>query len=227
MAKSKVVEMAQEAGVEAVEVVEAAKAKREPAEVVEMVDGRSVEFAGKRRMLKENIFSDDGAPGVRFDFRNGQTLTAWVPEQHRAYSAAHGYGQKLGDEVAGAKDEAGNPVSEEDMYLAIEALHDRLVDSADWNKVRTGEGGVGGAAVVLRAVMEVSGKPLTEVKALLDRKLAEYEARGQKLTRAALYASLRNPTSRTGQVIERMEREKRAKASVVDSDELMDQILAE
>lgn len=199
------------------------KPKKAAPEVVAvtMEDGRVVEFTGKRSMLKEIVVGDNSV-SVRFDFRNGQSLTAVVPAQHELYAAGHGYAQKLGDEVAGAKDEAGNPISDEDKYLAIEALHNRLNDSNDWNKVAEGGGGsVSGASVVLKAIMEVSGKSLADVKAFIEKKLADAEARGQKLSRQALYASFRNPTSKTGQVIERLEKDKKQKAPAIDADELM------
>ena len=207
--------------------VEAVKAKKAAPEVVvvEMEDGRKVEFTGKRSMLKEIILADESV-SVRFDFRNGQTLTAQVPKQHELYAAGHGYAQKLGDEVAGAKGEDGQPISDEDKFLAIEALHNRLAESSDWNKTAEGGGSVSGASVVLKAIMEVSGKTLAEVKAFIEKKLANAEASGQKLTRQALYASFRNPTSKTGVVIARLEADKKVKAPAVDADELMEEIEA-
>lgn len=192
---------------------------------VTMADGRVVAFAGKRRMIKD-ILTDQaaGTVAVRFDFRNGQTLTAVIPQHHVLYAAGHGYSQKLGDEVAGAKNEDGTPASEEDMYLAVEALHQRLNESTDWNRVKSGEESVSGASIVLKAIMEVSGKSLAEVKAFIEKKLTDAAERGQKLTRAALYASFRNPTSKTGEVIARLEKEKLAKAPAVDADALMSEL---
>lgn len=205
---------------------EGTSGKQKPeVEVVQMEDGRRISFSGKRSMLKEILVDHEaGTAAVRFDFRNGQTLTAQVPDQHLFYSAAHGYAQKLGDEVAGMKAEDGTPASDEDKILAIEALHARLAGSQDWNKVAEGGGGVSGASVVLKAIMEVSGKTLDEVKAFIEKKLADAEAGGQKLTRAALYASFRNPASKTGGVIARMESEKKSKAPAVDADALMDEM---
>jgi len=203
------------------------KTKKAPVEVVavEMEDGRTVEFSGKRGMLKEIVLDEQaGTASVRFDFRNGQTLTAQVPQQHLLYAAAHGYAQKLGDEVAGMKGEDNAPASDEDKVLAIDALHSRLQSSDDWNKVSEGGGGVSGASVVLKAIMEVSGKTLLDVKAFIEKKLADAAAKGQKLTRAALYASFRNPTSKTGVVIARLEAEKKVKAPAVDADELMGEL---
>ena len=60
-------------------------------EVVAMSDGRNVEFAGKRRMLKESFFNEDGSiKEVRFDFRNGNSVS-FVPSPELLYRfAAHG-----------------------------------------------------------------------------------------------------------------------------------------
>jgi hypothetical protein len=196
--------------------------KRAAPEVVAvtMEDGRVVEFTGKRAMLKEVIVGE-GTAAVRFDFRNGQTITAQVPAQHLLYSAGHGYAQKLGDEVAGAKNDDGTPMNDEDRFLAVEALHQRLQGSDDWNKGGEGGGSVSGAGIVLKAVMEVSGKDLAGAKAFVDAILADAEAKGQKLSRQALYASFRVATSRTGKVIARLEAEKGAsKAPAIDSDSL-------
>lgn len=190
---------------------------------VEMEDGRKVDFAGKRRMIKDLIVEDNQL-AVRFDFRNGMTLTAVIPEHHVRYAAAHGYAQKLGDEVAGMKAEDGSPASEEDMLLAIEALHNRLNESADWRRVSSGEESVSGAHVVIKAIAEVSGKTVADVKAFLQRKLDEAKARGEKLSRKALYDSFRRPGSKTAEVISRLEAEKKTKEPAVNSDDLLNEI---
>lgn len=193
---------------------------------VTMEDGRVVEFTGKVQMYKEIVIVE-GRPGVRFDFRSGLTGTFLVPEALVPYSAGHGYSQKLGDEVAGLKDKDGQPASAEDKMLAIEALHQRIAESGDWNKGATGGGGVSGASLIIKALMEASGKSLEEIKAFIESKLKKAEAAGQKLTRAALYQSFRNPASKVGQIIDRLEREKIAKAPAVDSDETLAELRGE
>ena len=42
-------------------------------ETVTMTDGRVVDFAGKRKLLKESSVNADGKVQVRLDFRNGET----------------------------------------------------------------------------------------------------------------------------------------------------------
>jgi len=204
-------------------------------ETVTMQDGRTVEFKGRTRVLKDVIFGtdDNGVQrvGVQFDFRNGQTLVAWVPEQHLLYSAGHGYKQRLADDTAGSKDEDGNPISDEDRFLATEALHNYLQGSTDWNRIgeRGSSDSVSGAGFVLKALVEVSGKTLEEVKKQIDARLAANEARweaggkvGPKPTRRQLYKIFRQPDSRTGKIIARLEAEAAAKGApqVLADDEL-------
>ena len=96
--------------------------KRPKAEVtqVQMSDGRSVGFAGKRRLLKETLIDDSkivvdgdtvtlqaGAVSVRMDFRNGETRTFALPIALLARFAGHGGEQKYGDELEEEDTESG------------------------------------------------------------------------------------------------------------------------
>jgi hypothetical protein len=78
--------------------------------------------------------------------------------------------------------------------------------------------------VVIKALVEASGKTVEEVKKFLDGKLEAAKAKGEKLTRQALYASFRNPTSKVGQIIRRLEEEKAAKNSAVDADAVLGEL---
>ena len=178
-------------------------------EKVKMQDGREVEFAGKRRMLKE-VVVNGSTVAVRYDFRNGNTVTLTVPEQHKLYAAGHGYAQKTGDSVAGLKDEHGNPASEDDMQLEIEGLHERLQSSADWNSVREG-GGFAGLSVLAKALVELTKKTKEEVKAFLATKTAPEKMALRK-------------SSRLSPIIQRMEAERDAKAQKVDTGALLAQL---
>ena len=199
-------------------------------ESITMEDGRVVLFPGKMR-LKKDILIEDGKPAVRFDLRNGQTITCFVPEHHIAYAAGHGYSQKVGDSLAGAKDDAGNPISDEDRFVAIEAMHSRLC-SGSWDKEReggTGEGtAVAGAHLVLRAVSEVRGVPVATVKAYIENKLVSLEQAweaggktGRKPTRRAIYEILRDPDTEIGRVYARLAAEKGKAAPAVSADDLL------
>src|SRR5438105_11593993 len=129
-----------------------AKPKAE-VEKVKMSDGREVEFAGKRKMLKEAIYADGQWIGTRFDFRNGETRTFDAPAQdiktpdegiflfHKL--AGHGSEQKIGDETAGAE-------SIGDMIDAVDAVIDRL-SKGEWYMEGVGAGAAG-TSILLRAL---------------------------------------------------------------------------
>lgn len=207
-------------------------AEKAEVEQVEMADGRTVGFAGKRKVLKEILIDDSkiavdgdtvtfqaGAVGLRMDFRNGATFSTALPVALLAQFAGHGASQKYGDELASSSKE---PMNEDDMVLAIEAL-DQQIQSGEWRAVREGGsgGGVSGAGIVVRAIMEHTGKSADEVKAFINGKLDAAKAAGQELSRRELYAAFRNPNTKIGQIIKRMEEEKAAKNVKADGDELL------
>ncbi len=191
---------------------------------VKMTDGREVQFAGKRKINKATVVDESkvavdgdtitlsaGAVSVRMDFRNGETRLLPLPLSLLAQFAGHGGEQKFGDELASPADK---PLSEEDMVIAIDDLNSEI-QQGKWGKGRAaGGGGVSGASVVVRAIMEATGKDMDTVKAYLTKKLE-----GDKdLTRRALYDSFRVAGTKTGIIIERMEKEKIAKTAKVDAD---------
>ena len=183
-------------------------------EAVRMTDDRVVEFAGKRKMLKEVMFDEsEGTVSVRFDFRNGEVRTFDVPSSLALQFAGHGASQKIGDETAGEEDV-------DDMVVAVDDIISRL-SKGEWSAARASGDGFSGASVVIKAIAEVTGKTVDAVKTFLQSKLDADKARGGNLTRAALYASFRNPNSKTGQVIERLEREKKSKNNAVDANALL------
>lgn len=204
--------------------------KKAEVETVKMSDGREVGFVGKRKMAKETLIDESkiiidgdtitfqaGAVGVRLDFRNGETRTFYPPLNLYPRSVGHGDEQKLGDETAGEE-------KVEDMVIAVDDLMGRL-NKGEWTQP-SGEGGFSGASIVIKAIVEASGKTVEQVKAFLQAKLDGAKTKGEKLTRQELYASFRNPASKTGQIIERLEREERSKASKVDADKELDALAA-
>lgn len=142
-----------------------AKAPKET-RLVTMTDGRQVEFGAKARMLKEIIHTEGFLPAVRLDFSNGETRLFNVPSQLLHQLAGHGASQKLGDETAGEKDV-------EDAILAVDALIDRL-NKGEWNVARAPGSGMSGTSVLLRALVEASGKSIEAIKPwLMARSQAE------------------------------------------------------
>lgn len=192
-----------------------AKKEETVVKLVKMSDGREVAFAGKRKMVKETIV-DEKSAAVRFDFINGQTRTFKIPNSLVLRCAAHGASQKIGDEAAGTTDV-------EDIVVAIDDVIARL-GKGEWGATRAAGDGFAGSSIVIRAIGEVTGKSAEEVKAFLQKKLDDAKAREEKLSRAELYASFRNPTSKTGKVIERMEKEKAAKEVKFNSDDLLKEL---
>lgn len=160
------------------------------AEKVTMEDGRIVEFAGKRKMLKESIFVEGQAPIVRFDFRNGKTRQFTVDKLIPQF-AAHGASQKIGDETAGEDDV-------DDMVLAVDEIIERL-NNQEWAVKREG-GGFAGVSVLMLALMEHSGKDEATVKAFLKPK-----------SHAEKMALRSHPPVKV--IVERIEAEKAAKAA--------------
>lgn len=197
--------------------------------MVKMQDGREVGFAGKRKLVKSTLIDekkvivDDttvtmekGAVSVRLDFRDGSTRTFPLNITLLPKYAGHGAEQKFGDELAAP---ASEPLSEADMVVAVDDLNEQVNVQGNWSAAREGGGGgFSGASIVIKAICEASGKAVDEVKAFLQKKLDAATAKGEKLSRKDLYSSFRNPNSKTGQIIERMEKEERAKNNKVDAD---------
>lgn len=192
--------------------------KKAPAEVkqVMMEDGRTVAFVGKRRMIKDT--TEDGTKvTARFDFVDGSTrsVTVDLTDALAPKFLGHGILQKVGDETAGDKEVS-------DMVLHVDAILDRL-SKGEWGIERGASDGFSGASIVIRALMEATGKDVTFIKAFLEKKLADGKEAG--LTRQKLYAAFRT-SGKTKDIIARMEAEKASKDSGVDGDAAINEMLA-
>lgn len=185
-----------------------AEAKAAVGETVRLEDGREVVFAGKRRMLKSTKISDDGQVTTTFDFRNGKTLQFTIPQGLVLLFAGHGAEQKIGDETAGETDV-------DDMVLAVSDLIERLSQGTpeSWNAPRAAGGGFAGTSVLSKALVEASGKSAEQIAAFLKGK-----TQAEKL-------AMRN-SAKLKPIVERLEAEKAAKASKVDTTALFDQLEA-
>lgn len=183
---------------------------RTASETVQMEDQRKVEFVGKRKLLKDIEFPEGQTPIIILDFRNGATRRFQIPPELMLQAAGHGMSQKLGDETAGEEDV-------DDMVLAVDELIERLSKRGDdgaflgeWNTKREG-GGFSGTSVLMKALMELTGKTIEQVKAFLKDK-----TQADKL-------ALRN-SPKVKPIIDRLEAEKAAKAAKVDTDALLTQL---
>lgn len=171
-----------------------------PAEVVNFSDGRNVEFAGKKKMLKESFMPEGSSPYVRFDFRNGESRIFTIPDSLVTRLALHGAEQKIGDETAGETDV-------DDMVLAVDEIIERL-SKGEWNARREG-GGMSGTSILLKAMCEVTGKSIEAIKAFLSERTQQ-----EKI-------ALRN-SPRFKTVVQRLEEEKAAKAGKIDTNALLE-----
>ena len=177
-------------------------------ETVKMDDGRVVDFPGKRQILKSSVIDEQaGTVAVRLDFRNGETRLFTIPSALLLQFAAHGAEQKLGDEIAGLKDPSGGEASIEDKVLTIDDLIDRL-NKGEWNVRREGSG-MAGASVLIRALVELRGKSVEEVKAFLSGK-----------THAEKLALREVPQVKA--IIQRLEAEKASKRPQIDAEALLE-----
>lgn len=175
--------------------------KESAVETVSMTDGRLVDFAGKRKLLKSS-FIEGGDVKVRLDFRNGQTRLFTVPSTMIAQFAGHGAEQKLGDEIAGVEDV-------EDCVLAIDELIDRLYNG-EWG-VKREANGMAGTSTLLKALVEFTGKPVEAIKEFLKGK-----------SQAEKVALRNNPKVKP--IVDRIEAEKASKGSKVDTEALLGEL---
>lgn len=180
----------------------AVKKPKAEVQTVAMQDGRSVDFAGKRKLIKSTII-DGSTVKVQLDFRNGETRLFPIPDALLLQFAGHGAEQKLGDETAGTDDV-------DDMVLEIDDLIDRL-NKGEWRTAREPGNSMSGTSVLLQALVEVSGKTKEQVQAFLkDKKPAEKMA-------------LRN-SEKLRPIVQRIEAAKASKNANVDTDALLNEL---
>lgn len=172
---------------------------------VKMDDDRVVDFAGKRKMLKETLVdAATGKVAVRLDFVNGETRTFTIPDSLLAKCAGHGAEQKLGDEIAGLDDV-------EDAIMAIDELMERL-EKGEWT-IKKESNGMAGTSVLAKALMEHSGKAMADIKVFLGKKShAEKVALRQNAAIAPIVARLE------------AEKNKTKKPSTVDTEALLGEL---
>lgn len=171
---------------------------------VTLTTGETVAFGEKQKLMKSSDLKD-GHATVRLAFRNGEVREFGFDKHHKLLMrlAIHGALQKLGDEVSGIEDL-------DDQVSAVDSLVSRL-EAGEWGAERAAGGGFNGASIVVRAIAEVRGETPAETAKWVEAKLAEFEAKGTPITRAAFYARFREPGAKTAPVIARLEAEKAAK----------------
>lgn len=170
---------------------------------IQMEDGRTVEFTAKQRLDKETIINGDEVT-VRLSFRNGAVRSYTIAPDMLIRFAAHGAVQKLGDVVAGVKDD-------EDAVIAVEDLIAQL-DRGEWSAARAKGDSFSGASILIKALVELSGKSVEQIKAFLGTKT---QAEKLALRRSANLAP----------IVQRLEAEKASKSkNSVDTEALLDEL---
>lgn len=162
---------------------------------ITMLDGRVVEFPGKRRLQKTSWVTPEGKLQVRLDFENGESRLLTIRQDMINVYALHGAEQKTGDSIAGVADI-------DDAVETVDQLMARL-DAGEWTKTAA-EGAstnsMAGASVLARALVEYSGQPIATVRTYLGG----LEAKMKK----ALAIS-----AEVGPIVQRLEQEKAARAA--------------
>ena len=191
------------------------KAAKTVVEIVTMEDGRKVEFAGKRKLVKEYFLNDDGTLNYcQFDFRNGVSLKIVPPESLLGQFAGHGVLQKYGDELAGIKGIDGGEPDIDDMVLTLQTL-DETIQQGKWSTRKEGDG-LGGTSILIKALVEYGGKTVDQVKAFLKDKDAKFKA--------AIRSEDKRPNKSgltVAAIVKRLESEKLAKGTKVNTDEAL------
>lgn len=167
-------------------------------ETIRMTDGRTVDFPGKRQLIKTSR-DNAGSLEVTLDFRNGETRLFTIPAAMVAQFALHGAEQKLGDEIAGVKDI-------DDAVLGVDELIDRLYNG-EWG-IKREASGIAGTSVLVRAMVEATGKSVEQIKTWLKSK-----SHAEKM---ALRTS-----AKIKPIVDRIEAEKASRAAKVDTDAML------
>lgn len=125
-------------------------------------EGKTFEFTDREKVKKDSTVLESGAIMTRFIFRNGHVATHVMERDHALYARAamHGLDQKFGDEFAGETDV-------EDCVEGFDQLSERLA-KGEWRERRAE--GISGTSLLLRALIEVTGKPKDALKAALKEK---------------------------------------------------------
>jgi len=203
---------------EEVETTEAVPARKKEVEVVKMEDGRSVEFAGRRRLVKDYVLNGDGSlDHITLDFRNGTSRKIRIPHSLVGQFAGHGAIQKYGDELAGLKGADGGEPDIDDMVLTIDLL-DENIQAGKWSTRKEGDG-MGGTSILIKALVEYGGKSVEQVKAFLKDKDAKFKA--------ALRLDEKRPNKAgftMASIVKKLESEKAAKGVKVDTAAALDDL---
>lgn len=156
--------------------------------------------------------SNGVAGAVQFALVDGTTITidtALLSREIISQALAHGLKQKIADAAAmPCNPDTGKSATAAEKIEAMRAVADRLL-GGEWNATREGGGTTGG--MLLRALVEHTGKDVDTIKAFLATKDDKQKA-----------ALRTNP--KVAVIIERMKAEA-GKSTGIDSDELLGDLM--
>lgn len=123
-------------------------------------------------------------------FKDGRKLTLdgeKLPREIQIAAMMHGLKQKTVDAAAIARDTTtGRSASLQDKFDAVEEIVNRLTgENPTWNKIREGGTAAPGSNLLVRALMELSGKDRAQTLAFLEAKSKEQVAALRKNEKVA------------------------------------------
>ena len=151
---------------------------------------------GKTPFITTDIFGSI----LTLTFSTGETLEVDVMQmsvEMQKQAMLHGMKQKLVDAAAIARNtETGQSASVQDKYDAVREVYMRIVRnlSPSWNKVKS-EGTATGNSLLVRALMQMTGKNRNQIDQFLEAKTKEEKAALTSNAKvAAIIATLRAAT---------------------------------
>lgn len=118
--------------------------------------------------------ADDASMVLTLTFKDGRTLAVDATGLNQSIinsATLHGLKQKLVDAAAIGRDPVtGRSATLQDKYEAVKEVYDRITATeGTWNKIRAaGDGGVQSGGLLVRAIMQLSGKTRDEVVAQIE-----------------------------------------------------------
>lgn len=115
---------------------------------------------------------------LKLSFANGEELTihaSLLSDQIRTDAMMHGLKQKLVDAAAISRNpDTGASATINDKYDAVREIYDRITSpDGTWNKIRGDGSGMAGAGLLVRALVQLSGKTKDAIEQFLATKTKE------------------------------------------------------
>jgi hypothetical protein len=152
------------------------KSPRASGERIAHINQTGVEKVATRQVKMHKTFKlspNGGGVELHLQFSDGQVVEYVLPISLNPHAAGYGALRKLGDLANGKQSLA-------ELKQQVTAQLDRW-DNGNWNNYK----GPGGTSVVMKALMEHTGKSATEIKAFLASKTMQQKADIKRLPEVA------------------------------------------